>query len=872
MRFLDKWSSELWPKIQADFERLSLCRPCKQDAGAVGGHYGSRTLELIKVRKELRNVACNLAWTGPAANTPLHKDITYEVVETFAVDMYMDTSLPEPAVSAGVAASAEAAEMDVVGSVLSKARIFKIPEIVPRFYSIPIALTSTETEPGKGEFRRIGMDCAVNGTWLAYKWALDDRNEDAKEALEKPILNWPFDFKLFEDRLGDASGSAVEDAILEAMINIPLETERLRDFFGLEGKNLVNICMKVRDLLREQKTSKAVPTIKEVHTWMSTHVRWGLYRQPTEKTVKKLLANGDMISSNAAASEIIDRALIKFGRDNFFDYPTKLNTLVHKCGSHADLTFTCRWVFAHMQRRQLKDPFSDSQLEGKTGIVAQCQWMRRYAEELVNNHPRMFVKPNLAASAELPLAASAGLPGAPKVDLWAQAKRLILDPLALYDFLEGPQRSVTWLASVPTEALRLAVDHMRDLFGSYYMSELKGALAKYNAGQYPTENFQETERVKTRFMADFSEACKKLQRRGPEETEQEGARQCQGNQSALADSAGAQGDGQPAQMPQETDKSQFRREVEARVEQELSARMVVLTRDGNHDELTKNVTATELYQNLESTGCRFMGVYDTKNARLCDVFVGEGLSQREPCVDEEDLQAFCTTMNNIMKANTDVCWILGGRIESNTKIIRDTINKQGWKSKEFVMITDYKGMQKHYWRRQRGLANSRSVERLYFCWRGRMPKNIPSERWYVDQGSPLYVEVMFKVPVVPPKELTFVSKTVREASLKRMAAPPAPGGAADAEDLAEDGEGGPTRQELLQHVKRRRLYRQSTGTDEVWFPHDNPIPLMKELVWEAGGDHVKWVLCGTPAAGNGVAGVLHMGGHLSRWGCVCLRT
>ncbi len=38
------------------------------------------------------------------------------------------------------------------------------------------------------------------------------------------------------------------------------------------------------------------------------------------------------------------------------------------------------------------------------------------------------------------------------------------------------------------------------------------------------------------------------------------------------------------------------------------------------------------------------------------------------------------------------------------------------------MITDYKGMQKHYWRRQRGLANSRSVERLYFCWRERLPK------------------------------------------------------------------------------------------------------------------------------------------------------
>ena len=34
---------------------------------------------------------------------------------------------------------------------------------------------------------------------------------------------------------------------------------------------------------------------------------------------------------------------------------------------------------------------------------------------------------------------------------------------------------------------------------------------------------------------------------------------------------------------------------------------------------------------------------------------------------------------------------------------------------------------------------------------------------------------------------------------------------------------------------------------------------MKELVWEAGGNEVKWVCHGTPAAGNGVVGLLEMG-------------
>lgn len=55
------------------------------------------------------------------------------------------------------------------------------------------------------------------------------------------------------------------------------------------------------------------------------------------------------------------------------------------------------------------------------------------------------------------------------------------------------------------------------------------------------------------------------------------------------------------------------------------------------------------------------------------------------------------------------------------------------------------------------------------------------------------------------------------------------------------------------------MYRQQTDQDEVWFPHDNPILLIKELVWEAGGSAVKWVFCGCAAAGNGILGALEMG-------------
>jgi len=70
----------------------------------------------------------------------------------------------------------------------------------------------------------------------------------------------------------------------------------------------------------------------------------------------------------------------------------------------------------------------------------------------------------------------------------------------------------------------------------------------------------------------------------------------------------------------------------------------------------------------------------------------------------------------------------------------------------------------------------------------------------------------------------------------------------------------PSGQDLKRHVKKRRLYRQATDTEESGFPHDNAKELLKELVWEAGGDQqVKWVCHGSPAAGNGVVGLLELG-------------
>ena len=62
---------------------------------------------------------------------------------------------------------------------------------------------------------------------------------------------------------------------------------------------------------------------------------------------------------------------------------------------------------------------------------------------------------------------------------------------------------------------------------------------------------------------------------------------------------------------------------------------------------------------------------------------------------------------------------------------------------------------------------------------------MPKERWYVDPGSPLYVEVMNKVPVVAPTDFAFVERSVRETSLRRMVAGPSSAAEDNAEGNAE---------------------------------------------------------------------------------------
>ena len=159
---------------------------------------------------------------------------------------------------------------------------------------------------------------------------------------------------------------------------------------------------------------------------------------------------------------------------------------------------------------------------------------------------------------------------------------------------------------------------------------------------------------------------------------------------------------------------------------------------------------------------------------------------------------------------------------------------------------------------------------MFLCWRTSVPPGIPQTRKFVDAGSKLYVESMTKVPIIIPKDHFYVSAELKDRSLQsklgsvtnNITKPPA--GAAEAAVVATSGEAaeaaGSTadvpsgKSVAAAGSKRRRLYKHDSAETEIWFPHDQPRALMREIIHECGGDRVKWVFYGTPAAGNGVLG------------------
>jgi hypothetical protein len=323
------------------------------------------------------------------------------------------------------------------------------------------------------------------------------------------------------------------------------------------------------------------------------------------------MVNWGAIQKNGRAVEIIESALHRWGRNNLLDYPTKLAVIVAKTDA-TSLCYVVEALYTQMWRMDVSDPYGVIELKR---IIPDILWVQSYVWACVRQYPEVFPSPNDAADRQ----------GALLV------RRLLDSPLAFFVKTESLQRDPTWLQSFSTEALRCFMKHVLDISQRCYQSEIRGALSGTLSQRYSVEMFHKASRVNERFTKSFLIAVDSIV--GPSSAASADSAVGQGGQiddsaaSIVAESAGSQMPESQAENKRqdykEKDLAAFRIQCEQHCHRELEARLVSILAEGSHIEICTSVTNTRLYTNLTaSVSC--MAFYDVKNAKLCNIYEGEG--------------------------------------------------------------------------------------------------------------------------------------------------------------------------------------------------------------------------------------------------------
>ena len=106
-----------------------------------------------------------------------------------------------------------------------------------------------------------------------------------------------------------------------------------------------------------------------------------------------------------------------------------------------------------------------------------------------------------------------------------------------------------------------------------------------------------------------------------------------------------------------------------------------------------------------------------------------GLTHREPLLDATDFERFVATVDPLLKPGRDVVWVLAGRTESNLPKIKKILLRFKMTVDVFYLCYNTKHMaQLGHWGKQRGIANSKSIEPALFVYKGKPPKRMPRNR------------------------------------------------------------------------------------------------------------------------------------------------
>ena len=88
-----------------------------------------------------------------------------------------------------------------------------------------------------------------------------------------------------------------------------------------------------------------------------------------------------------------------------------------------------------------------------------------------------------------------------------------------------------------------------------------------------------------------------------------------------------------------------------------------------------------------------MAFYDVKNAKLTKIFEGEGLTHREPLLDEKHFERFVMTVEPLMKEGRDVMWVMAGRTDSNLPKTQRILKTHKLTVEVFYLIYNTKQME-----------------------------------------------------------------------------------------------------------------------------------------------------------------------------------
>ena len=192
---------------------------------------------------------------------------------------------------------------------------------------------------------------------------------------------------------------------------------------------------------------------------------------------------------------------------------------------------------------------------------------------------------------------------------------------------------------------------------------------------------------------------------GPPKVSSQGDQTDAATEAATADAVKGLGEEAAAETRKgaevtQTEVDKFRLQCEQACRQELEGRIVLLVAEGSGQDIHANVTTTRLYKNL-TEAATVMGFYDVKNARLCSVFEGQGLTHREPVLDEDDFDRYLHSLEPLMQAGRDVLWVLSGRTEANRAKLKRILVKHRFKHQIFHLCYNTKQMlQFGHFRRQ----------------------------------------------------------------------------------------------------------------------------------------------------------------------------